>query len=154
MPSPTREEWLGLCLRSESEQPHEWPYLGWAIRNRVESSRFPATYQDVICQPRQFSYFNPFTHIADPNAIYDAAIRGYAGDTSGWPHNDLPYAIECAAWVVNASMWESPFRSRVFYFWAPQSMNPPGSDPAWAKNLSRIFTPSCIDPWRWKFGEE
>ena len=41
-------DWLGLALRSESEQPHEWVALAWVIRNRVETRNFPNSYARVI----------------------------------------------------------------------------------------------------------
>lgn len=151
---PTPAEWLGLCLRSESEQPHEWPYLGCVVRNRVESSRFASTYAEVITQPYQFSYFNDYLGLADLDQVYAAASQGYAGDDSGWPHNDLVEAVDCARWLIAASRWELPLSRRVLYFWSPRSMQPRGSDPSWARNLYRVFTPACVDRDRWRFGQE
>ncbi|MEW6610727.1 MAG: cell wall hydrolase [Patescibacteria group bacterium] len=40
--------------------------VGWSIRNRVEDSRWPNTYQEVITQPLQYSAFNE----GDPNRQY------------------------------------------------------------------------------------
>lgn len=144
-------EWLGLLLRSESDQPHEWIPLAWVVRNRVEEAggRYPAAYRDVILQPKQFSYFNAFIGL-DPATTYDRARAGYAGDSVLWPDNDLRFAEQCAMAIMAAPRWQAPFSARVYTFWAPAAMKPAGSDPSWATDYRVLQLPGIP---RWKFGE-
>lgn len=154
MPTPITDDarWLGLCIRSESDQPHEWRAIGWCIRNRVLSSRYPDLYQSVMLSRKQFSYFNAFSHLfQDPDALYVAARRGYAGDSSGWAENNLDQAELCAAEVIAAPRWRAPFDPAVMHYYSPVSMVPKGSKPAWAPSAKRLFTPSGIDPARFVF---
>ena len=65
----TDAQWLGLVMRSEDDEPHAWWSLGWVVRNRLESPLYPDTYQDVIVQRRQFSYFVPFIGLAPQEAL-------------------------------------------------------------------------------------
>jgi len=144
--------WLGLCLRSESDAPHEWWAIGWSIRNRVLSSRYPDLYQAVILSRKQFSYFNQFASLlGDPEALYAAAVKGYAGDSSGWHENDLAMAQECAAELIAAPRYHAPFGADVMHYWSPASMKPFGSAPPWATSAKRRFTPDRIDPLRFVF---
>jgi len=145
-------QWLGLVARSESDFPHEWQPIQWVVRNRIASKRYPNTFQGVITQPRQFSYLNQFNHLANDEAIYEAAIDGYAGDMEGWGENNLDKAVNCAYHVLGLPRYRAPFSHNTFWFWSPISMRPKGSDPAWSKDL-RIFTLDGIDPQRFKFAE-
>lgn len=146
-------EWLGLALRSESDQPHEWRNLAWVIRNRVEHSRFRSTYAGVICRAWQFSYFNDWTIAGDPpNEIYEQALKGYAGDKRGWQDNDYTEAVECAAKVLTEPRYQAPFGPTVLHFWSPRSMVPIGRTPSWADKM-RVFSMPGVDPDRWQFGE-
>lgn len=145
---PTPAQWLGLCLRSESDQPHEWPALAWVVRNRVEARRFPSDYQRVITQPMQFSYFNDLIRLP-PEEAYKRALVGYAGDSVG--SNSLQHAEQCARAVIDAPRWQSPFSPHVLWFWAPGAMKPKGSDPSWAKTY-RVFSLPNLP--RWKFAED
>lgn len=151
MPRTSESDWLGLALRSESDEPHEWPALAWVIRNRVESNRYPDTYYEVITQAYQFSYFNQFRGIEDSEELFAVAKEGYAGDNSGWDENDFVRAKACAASVMMLPRWAAPFSHRVLYFWAPGAMVPRGSDPSWASDLKYVFT--LPGNHRWKFGE-
>ncbi|HEX2253644.1 MAG TPA: cell wall hydrolase [Thermoanaerobaculia bacterium] len=146
------ERWLGLALRSESDQPHEWEPLGWVIRNRVESSTFPSTWFGVITQRHQFSYFNDLA-LGDDEESYARASQGYAGDASGWPDNDLSAAVLCARALMAAPRWQAPFGPRVYNFWSPVSMRPPGRLPDWSWDRLRVFPLAGIDPWRFLFAE-
>jgi hypothetical protein len=144
--------WLGLCLRSESDQPHEWTAIGWTIRNRVLSTRYPNLYQAVVLSRKQFSYFNQFASLIDhPDALYAAALKGYAGDSSGWPENDLAEAERCARALILAPRWQAPFGVEVMHYYSPVSMVPKGSAPPWAPAAKRLFTPSGVDPARFVF---
>lgn len=142
----TEIDWLGLAIRSESDQPHEFLAIGWTIRNRVWARRFPNTYRDVILQRKQFSYFNAWTGYPDkPEAIWEKAVQGYAGGPG------LDAATECAAHVIAAPAWAAPFGPDVLHYYSPVSMKPKGSAPPWAKTAKRLFTPSGIDPARFVY---
>ena len=143
---PLDAEWLGQVARSETDKPHEWPYVMWVVRNRVETKRFPNTYPGVICQPLQFSYYNQYQHAEDEDAMYAEASLGYAG-------KDHDAVVGCAHHVLGLPRYHAPFSDKVYYFWSPISMSPPGRDPSWAKKL-RVFEVSGVDPWRFKFAEE
>lgn len=146
-------QWLGLALRSESDQPHEWLYLAWVIRNRVEAHGFSSSYAGVITQAWQFSYFNEWTVPGlPPDEIYGEALKGYAGDKTGWADNNLSESEEFATVFMGTSRWAAPFGPRVLHFWSPRSMRPPGRVPSWAETM-RVFSMSGVDPGRWLFGE-
>lgn len=146
MNTRSEADWLALCLASESNLPHEWPLIGWVIRNRVHSSRFPNTYQSVILQPSQFSYFNSFKGSSEE--IFSKALSGYAGKI--FSGRD---AISCALAIISAASWQAPFGPDVLHYWSPISMVPKGSLPSWAKQAKRTFTLSGIDPERFACAE-
>lgn len=147
----TDAQWGGLCARSESDRPHEWPALLWVIRYRTLSPRYPDTAADVVLQPNQFSYFNQWTGRAiNADAIYVSASLGYAGDEQGWHGNDLDSAIQCARQIFDAPFWTAPFDRRFTTFWAPGGME--NKNPAWAKNLVEILKLPGLE--RWRFGAE
>lgn len=56
--------------------------VGWSIRNRVEDSRWPDTYQEVITKPFQYSAFNS----TDPNREYveNPLFTGKEIDRKAW----------------------------------------------------------------------
>lgn len=144
-------KWLGLVIRSESDQPHEWWPIGWSIRNRVLSARYPNLYESVVLSKKQFSYFNQFEGLADDGKIYEAALKGYAGDNSGWNENDLIQAEECAKEIIASPRHKAPFGVDVMHYWSPISMKPLGSKPAWSPSAKRLVYPSGIDPLRFIF---
>lgn len=149
----TEANWLGLTIRSESDQPHEWWCVGWAIRNRVLSKRYPNLYQAVVLSKKQFSYFNQFSDLlSNPSSLYAQALMGYAGDGLGWSENNLIVAQLCAADIIAASRWHAPFGTDVMHYWSPVSMKG-GLRPPWANNAKRLFTPGNIDPARFVFAE-
>lgn len=133
---------------SESNDPEEWQYIGWVVRNRVEAKgRFRDTYQAVIRQPMQFSYWNKFSHLGDVDAYAAAKADGSRIAPQ------LAKAEEYAKWVLATPREYAPFGPTVYYFWSPISMSPEGRLPTWAKKLKR-FTPAGIDPWRFIFAHE
>lgn len=153
----TEAQWLGITIRSESDQPHEWWAVGWVIRNRVEHpTYYPNSYFEVVTQPRAFSYFNKLQSLrAHPDELYTAARRGYAGDARGWSANDLVEAEACASDILTAHRWHAPFAPNTTLFWSPRSMTPPGSDPPWASEPGiHAFEIPGILPDRFKFALE
>lgn len=148
-------EWLGIGARSESDQPHEWRAIMWAIRNRVEKAHwYPNTYEEVVLMRRQFSYFDQWTvdRTLSADAIFEAARAGYAGDHAGWRDDDLSEAIECARAVLEEPRWRAPFGPRVLLYWSPVSMRG-HQPPSWAKGLKQVVAPG-VDPWRFTFAIE
>jgi len=140
-------EWLALLLRSEANLQHEWWPVGWVVRNRVESEKFPDTYEGVILQRMQFSYFNGWTSAGiAPDRIFVEAQRGYAGPTE-------PLSLACAKAILATPRWHAPFGRAVLNYWSPVSMLPQGSLPAWDFSHLRCFELSGIDPYRFIFGE-
>ena len=151
--SVTEDLWLGLALRSESDQPHEWPALGFVIRNRVLRRGYPSTYFGVITQAKQFSYFNKWAGWGgDDLALFNEAKEGYAGECEGWSENDFTEAVECARWLITAPRWYAPFGPTVLHYWSPVSMVPKGSDPSWAAAMEKVYAPG-VDPWRFTFAQ-
>lgn len=58
--------------------------IGWVIRNRVASKRWPDTYWEVVTERLQFSAFN----LGDPNRVYvENPLRaGKEVDKGAWEH--------------------------------------------------------------------
>lgn len=155
----TPADWAGLCALAETSRPDEQEYVLWVIRNRVESPRFPDTYERVILQPKQFSAFNAFTSskvlLAGPLRIFNEKATEYAAAA-------LLAAVHLAENVLAASLGQDlllPTRADqngwlwTCHYYSPVSMKPPGSAPAWAKSAKRLFTPPGIDPQRFVFAE-
>lgn len=148
----TQEEWLALCLRSESDRPNEWLCVANVIRNRVRNRRWPDTYRGVIRQPRQFSAFNA-TRDLDNDAAFDATMQTYAGDREGWHGNDYDRALEFAAWFIDTEWWEMPLSHATFHYWSPVGM-PDHGRPPWDFSQLRCFAAPGVDPFRFVFAED
>lgn len=139
--------WLGLCLLTESNRPEEWPYVAWVIRNRVESPRYPDTYEGVILQPMQFSRFNKLTAARIPPLTLLRSV----GAT--FLTDQLLLAADVARDVIASADTYRLGVSHALHYYSPISMKPAGSAPAWAKKAKRLFTPTGIDPQRFVFAE-
>lgn len=155
-------EFLALCAVSESDEPHEWPYIMWVIRNRVENLRYPNSIVDVVLQRKQFSYWNYFLDLELPvDVIADAALEGRL-PRDGQPGMgrrirslgaQYPEAYACAEKVLDKTEWERPFSRDVVFFYSPVSMSG-GNEPWWWEaDVGFSFTPSGVDPQRFVFGE-
>lgn len=84
--------------------------VGFVIRNRVEDSRYPDTYCDVIHQPNQFSYLNfkrrpminaqvlRYSKIAAKAVMIDTTVRD---KTLLWYHADY---IKHPTWTKNMKL--------------------------------------------------
>ncbi len=146
-------QWLALAARSESGRPHEWANIMWVIRNRRESRGYPSTYQGVITQAWQFSYFNPWRGEPDSQFVFTEAKEGYAGDHEGWDENDYERAVVCATRVLGMDRSQAPFSHKVFNFWSPRSMDPALSIPKWRWDKLWVFAMPGIHPHRFLFAE-
>lgn len=149
--------WTGLCLRTESDRPSEWPFIAWVIRRRVESPRYPDTYPEVVLQYRQFSAFNAYVLRSGLKRSETETFDQIAGK---YPARQLLLAADVARSVILSigedSIIESdrpPFGPDVMHYYSPVSMVPAGSRPSWAPTAKRLFTPPGVDPRRFVFAE-
>jgi hypothetical protein len=139
----SREKWLGLVARSESEQPHEWPFVMAVVMNRVEQTGWPDAVHEVVLEPLQFSGFNDT--YGDPDDKFEQVAARY-------PEDQLEAAFGCARWFLAIPALRRPFGRGACWFFSPRSMVPPGKSPAWAKAL-RICSAPGVDTWRFLFLE-
>lgn len=139
--------WAALCARSESNQSHEWPAILTVIRNRVEDKGYPEIVEDVVRQPFQFSYFNPWARKdLESQDVFEEARKGYPG-------RDYETVRAAAQHVFDSPRWALPFGRKVLNFWSPVSMDPAYSLPDWNWDILRCFEVSGIDPTRFVFAE-
>lgn len=138
--------WLGLAVRSESGEPHEWPFIGSVILARADrmEARWPNTVHEVIVQPLQFSAFN---------ATYGDPDDKYAQLAAKYPADQLAAAQACAAWLLAVPAASRPLSKRVCWFFSPRSMKPAGKAPGWAVAMRYVLAPG-VNPWRFIFCEE
>lgn len=156
MTRPTDAEWLGLCLVTESNLPHEWRPIARVIRNRVGHKRWPNSIRDVILQPMQFSHFNPFIKEEWENdrALYDAVVDGAANYGRAINLDLLVIAVEAAEDLLEEPPWRAPFGPKVCFYYSPISMQPKGKAPWWwPKEVKRAIELPGIDPYRFQWGE-
>lgn len=153
MTDPTAAEWLGLCLSTESDRESEWPAVAAVILNRVRSSRYPSTVRDVVLQPMQFSYFNPYTKAKlAPRAIWAAVARdkgAYLLTVRACVWATLGLDLE----IPTDPEWTAGVSPDTMHYYSPVSMRPRGSAPKWASAAVRLYTPEGIDPDRFVFAE-
>jgi hypothetical protein len=139
--------WAALCARSETNQPHEWPYILNVIRNRVARRGYPNVIEEVVRQPRQFSLFDRWINTSmDSQGVFDAAMATYAGAD----HEEVCLAAEH---VFNIPRHGLPLGRNVLNFWSPVSMTPPYKLPSWNWAILRCFTVQNVDPVRFVFAE-
>ncbi|KKQ38937.1 MAG: hypothetical protein US54_C0001G0062 [Candidatus Roizmanbacteria bacterium GW2011_GWA2_37_7] len=105
--------------------------IGWVIKNRVKSNRWPNTYWGVITEPEQFSSFNK----DDPNREYveDPLYKGLEIDKTAWEHS---YKI--AGKIINSEVSDLTKRANHYY---DDSINTPG----WAEKQKPTLTISYVN---------
>lgn len=110
--------------------------VSWVIRHRVESSRWPNTYWEVITTPSQFSSFT----LGDPNRAYveNPLHKDSTIDKKAWKH-----AYEIAEKVINGRLSDPSNGANHYY---DDSINAP----PWAKDQQPTLTISYIN----KLGKE
>lgn len=159
--------WAALCAASESAVPLEQRYiLGVVFNRRRTGYRGKRTLKEVVLDPKQFSHFNAWDGEA---TIFEYYMLGSTAtrqrltrplDKEFWPALDL--ALEVSEINASALRLEAhPARllevsardgstdrlsPLVRHFYAPRSMRPAGSRPAWASTASRLWTPEGVDP--------
>src|SRR5436190_14512800 len=94
------EEWFGLCARSESDRPNEWPPLLTVMRNRLEAPGWPKTAVGVVRQRLQFSYFNETSREVSEERAWALASAGYAGESKPPHTNDFSAAVAAARRIL------------------------------------------------------
>jgi len=172
----TPEEWAALNIVTETNLPHEMPYIAWVLRYRVASPRFPNTMKEVVLQKRQFSAWNPWTHGKFKGKFPQEEIWHEMWKTLDQTTREklYPVALMCATFIIGgtgpsslaeakvgtmttvyapAPSWQAPFGPEVCWYYSPISMIPAGTAPSWAVKARRTFTPSGIDPARFVFCE-
>lgn len=148
---PADQDWLALCLCTESNRPEEWPCIAQVIENRLKSGRWGSTLRDVILSPMQFSAFNDVSRKLS-SMTYTVAWNSVA---SGQPRLLLVVAARgdwFKAWTGTIPA-ESGISPATTHYYSPVSMVPAGRKPAWAASASRLYTPDGIDPQRFIFAE-
>ena len=136
-------QWLGLGGRTETEQPHELPFVQSVILARVAAKGWPDTVHEVLLEPFQFSAFNDT--YGDPDDRYEQLAAKY-------PTGQLAVATACAAWTLGVPAARRPLSPRVCWFHSPRSMKPAGKTPGWAAGKRMVLAPG-VDPWRFLFWE-
>lgn len=126
--SHDREEilWFARAIYSESEFTEEQYYIAWAIRNRVESSLYPDTYEEVALQPHQFSGLNEY----DP--WYEVNIsRDYGVGDQVWES-----ALAVAQQVYAADDSTRLLPADAMHFYSPVAV----AQPDWAEGQTPVET--------------
>lgn len=147
---PTDALWLGQVLATESRMAHEWAAVAWVVRNRVESGSFGSGYEGVILRRKAFSFYNEWTLASDLGDLGADAIYALAGERLGGTPEQ---ALQAAERVLAEPRIAAPFGPRVYNYYSPRSMIPPGSVPNWDWAILRPFSLGGIDPWRFVFAE-
>jgi hypothetical protein len=153
---PSPADWLALCLITESNQAHEWPFIAWTVRNRMASKKYPRTVEGVVLAPKQFSHFNAFIGFVGSKAeLLEAVLAGKAtvGRVKPLSRSLYNLAIGAAVDLLEEPVWRRPFGPTVCHYWSPISMRPRNGRPAWAPQAKRLFTPSGIDPERFVYAD-
>lgn len=142
--APTQQDdvlWLARCVYSESDRAKEQYYVGWVVRNRVESGYRGNTYRNVVLEPYQFSAFNR----TSPRRRHLLGLN-LSTASRAWRQ-----ALRVALDVYFAPPSRRPFPITTRHFYSPISM-PGGRTPHWAKNETSLPSERLgIDPYRFKF---
>lgn len=152
MIEPTDLDWLALCLVTESNRPAEWPYIAQVIENRRKTGRWGDTYRSVVLAPMQFSAFNPWTKRHSAENFPDLHVYAMVA-----ANESTLLLMRAATFVAENSNPQDSFSLVIspttLHYFSPVSMKPPGSQPPWAANASRLYTPRGADPERFVFAE-
>lgn len=110
--------------------------IGWVIRNRVSSKRWPDTYWEVVTEPLQFSAFNG----GDPNRVYveNPLSSGKEIDKVAWEH-----ACQISEKLINSQVSDPTHGANHYY---DDSIGVP----PWAEDKK----PSFVVPYINKYGRE
>ncbi|MCI0619774.1 cell wall hydrolase [Candidatus Wolfebacteria bacterium] len=119
--------WLARAVYSETKVRKEQELVAWVIRNRVASSKYPNTYQEVVLQPKQFSGLNSSDRHYSLNTTLD-----FDDAAVGWES-----AIAVANDVYFADDSVRPIASGVTHFYSPIAVR---RTPLWAQGETPSHT--------------
>lgn len=120
--------WLARCVLSETDRPHEMKYVGWVIRNRVETTyNGKSSYQAVVLDPFQFSAFN-----AGSGKRHKFMSLSQNSKYPNWDD-----AVQTATKVLHAPADQRPFEIKTRHFYSEQSMVG-GRAPKWAREDKKV----------------
>jgi len=114
-----------LYLEAGSTLPSEETMaIGWVIKNRTKSKKFPSTIKAVCIQPKQFSCWNNKT----PGQISLRTMQ-----------TNRFYICAAVAEIVlrSAAKW-NPIPGALYYY------NPQLCCPKWARKMKRVYTSSNL----------
>ena len=122
--------WTARAIYSETRRPEEMWFVGWVIRNRVES-RFHGhgTYKDIILHPKQFSAFNR-----------GSGVRGFYMNLSPSQGVERPRwhdAMQTAKGVVDSPLAFNPLPHDTYHFYSEVSMRG-RKHPEWRDKLTPV----------------
>lgn len=136
--------WLGRCIYSESDRPHEQRLVAWVVRNRVETRYRGGTYREVVLETKQFSAFNSHT----PRRAHILSL-----DLDS-PNKAWRTALDIALDVYQADGSKRPFSVATRHFYSPVSMVG-RSKPTWAEGVTALSSRALgVDPHRFQFFEQ
>lgn len=149
-PAPS---WLALATMTETDKGHEAPFVMQVILNRLRAPGFGDTLEEVILQPWQFSYFNPWTKFGvpdDTDAVFQETYRTKArGAQRRWT-----LFLRCAEAMLELPEDCPILPPKTLNYWSPVSMLPKGSLPrGWNWNILKCFEVPGIDPRRFIWAE-
>lgn len=110
--------------------------IGWVVKNRIESSRWPNTYWEVITTPSHFSSFN----IGDDNRpfVEDPLHKNNEIDKKAWEHT-----YDIARKIIEGEIIDPTQGANHYY---DDSISTPG----WAKDQKPTLTISYINQYEEK----
>ena len=153
--------WLALCMASETSRPTEWPLVGQVLRNRRDDPAFPSTYQEVVLQRRQFSYFNWAERSAmGSEEIFWRSVRpdDRLPRPPYWLWRRIFAAYEVALVIDDLGLADPVFGygenilAGCLWFYSPRSMVPRGVKPSWWDAQCETVPVPGLDPDRFTFG--
>jgi spore germination cell wall hydrolase CwlJ-like protein len=109
----------------------EQELVAWVIRNRVESSKYPNTYQAVVLQPKQFSGLNS----SDRQYSINTTL-GFEDTAAGW---DSAIAVANEVYFADGSV--RPIAAGVTHFYSPGAVR---VTPLWAQGETPSHTVSDL----------
>ena len=140
-------DWLAQVALTESDRVEEWFYIMSVVRNRVQHRRYPDTYEGVVTQAYQFSFYNMF--IGNDNKEY---VFSEVNRLKNFSAERMVVAKFIANQVMSSPKYRAPFNGNVTLFYSPISMG--GRMPSWNWDVVRRLSIAGIDPARFTFGEE
>jgi hypothetical protein len=119
--------WLARVIYSETKIPEEMSFIGWVVRNRVETSFRGSSYKEVATSYGQFSGIN----LMDPEYLKNIHLNQNHLDNSAWAS-----ALAIANAVYTAEPYRRPFPETVRHFYSPSALN---TSPSWTHSGALIL---------------